>query len=379
MDKKDNFDFEEFEKKLRQLPKVEDNRSKEVIYQNIRKQMNTEPMKKRKQWLVPTVASTFAAFLLILLIPMMLSNESNESEEALPVTEEAEDNEMFAIEVDEVNENAATEQELYISALVDDILLENQRIVTVPFVDEQANFIVPVSFIVRDDDAILHQMTAILEEYDPSYIGLSESPLKGVTFEEVSDTTVAVDIPEVPIGSANEKILVEAIKMAIRPLSYSFATVLVNGIEGIDIGQYGPLDSLDVKSFVSGYYFYESASGIKLLVKGPSEETGALDFEENLQMMQSTNQGLFPTIPEEVVIESVVEEKSGTTTITFSNDTDVLTTPTPLMMIEAILLTARDSGIQEIRFENIGVEELGHYKFNDAISTKIYPNGVAYR
>ncbi|MFV8830008.1 hypothetical protein [Alkalihalobacterium sp. APHAB7] len=371
MDNKDNFDLEEFEKKMKQLPKVEDHRSKNEIFQNIKKQLDTEPQKKRRSWMMPALASATAAGLLLALIPMILSNGS---EEALPYAEEAEAGEMFMVDMDEALEKATEttmEYNNYIPAIVEGNLQDDQRVVTIPYLDEQAMFIVPLSFIVRDDDIILNQISVILEEYDPSAVGLLASPLKGVAMKEVSETTVSVDIPEVLAGSSNQKMLEEALNMVLAPLGYEAFNILVGGQGGVDIGEYGPMEGWPITSSPSGYTAYENSTGRTFLVAGGLGEVTGLTFEDIVRLMASTTPG--------IVIEAVEELSNQAVTISFGQETDLVIHEDSLMLLEAILLTAKHFKVEEVEFHNAGVDELGPYKFNDRISTEISPNGIAFR
>ncbi|MEB1805759.1 MAG: hypothetical protein LPK26_00290 [Bacillaceae bacterium] len=374
MNNKDNFDLEEFENKIRQLPKVEDHRSKDEIFQNIQKQMNVaEPQKKRRSWLMPVLASATAAVLLLALIPMILSNGS---EEALPYAEEAEAGEMFMVDMDEALEEATetTERTVeytnYISAIVEGHLQEDQRVVTIPFLDEQAMFIVPLSFIVRDDDTVLNQISRILEEYDPSTVGLLASPLNGVTIEEVSKTTVSVNVPQVS-GSANEFMLMESIKSVIEPLGYERFNILVDGKRGVDFGHHGLVEEWPVTSSPSGYTAYENSTGRTFLVVGGLGEVTGLGFEDIVSLLASINPG--------IDIEAIEKQSDQAVSISFRQGTNLAILEEALMLVESILLTAKDFKIEEVEFKNAGVEELGPYQLNDRISTKIYPNGIAFR
>ncbi|MDE5416100.1 hypothetical protein [Alkalihalobacterium chitinilyticum] len=371
MDNKDNFDLEEFANKMKQLPKVKDHRSKDEIFRNIQKQIKAaEPQKRRRPWLMPTLASATAAVLLLALIPMILSNGS---EEALPYAEEAEAGEMFMVDMDEALEEATEttmEYTNYISAIIESNLQEDQRVVTIPFLDEQAMFIVPLSFIVRDDDTVLNQISSILEEYDPSTVGLLASPLEGVTMEEVSNTTVSVNIPQVPAGSANENMLMESIKSVIEPLGYERFNILVDGQRGVDIGSYGPVEEMSVTSAPSGYTAYENSTGRTFLVVGGLGEVTGLNFEDIVQLMTSVTSG--------IVIDTI-ETSDQAATILFGQGTELTIHEEALILVEAILLTAKDFKIEEVEFKNAGVEEFGPYQLNDRISTEISPNGIAFR
>ncbi|WP_216831458.1 hypothetical protein [Alkalihalobacterium elongatum] len=376
MDNKDNFDFDKLENKLKQLPKIEDQRSKEVIFQNIKKQMNTAPKKRRRQWLMPTIASATAAVLLFALIPMMLNNEM---EEALPSGEEAEVvNEMFRIDAEDTQEvveealDETVEYTNYIPAILGDNLDSNQRVVTVPFLDDQANFIVPLSFIVRDDDTILNQIAAILEEYDPTHVGLLDTPLKGITMEEVSTTTVDVNIPQILAGSANETMLIEPLKMLLAPLGYEYFNVLVDGQRGVDIGQYGPMENQGISSPPAGYTVYENFTGRTFLIAGGLGEVVGLSLGDIIEPMVSN-------LVEGLEIEQMEYQTGQPVTISFKPGTNLAGNPDGLMLLEAILLTAKDFNVEEVAFSNTGVNELGPYNLDEAVPTNIYPNGIAFR
>ncbi|MEH7224239.1 hypothetical protein V7112_10585, partial [Bacillus sp. JJ1566] len=91
MMKKSEWNDEQLEQMLSQMPTIKDNRKPQEIYQNISLKTNK---RKKKVWIVPTIASVAAALLLFILAPSFITNMNSSSSDS---AEMARDNTSIAI------------------------------------------------------------------------------------------------------------------------------------------------------------------------------------------------------------------------------------------------------------------------------------------
>lgn len=386
-------ELEELEKKLKQLPKIKDRRSKEEIYLNIKSKLNEDQQPKRNKtsWLTPAIASIAAVILIVAIAPTFFNQESDiaipteDLERGMATEEEALIPEAgtFMVE-DEAAENNAVN---YISAIRGEDLAEGQRLVTIPYVDPNAMFVVPISFITREDEPVISQVNQLIEHYDPSVFGLGESSLSGVVLSE-KENSINIDIPseKLYVGTTELEMLRQSIELIGASLEYDRVLISREGSTPVEFGNYGEVNELQISDRAFGYFIYETQNNQRLLIPAnfiyyPFVEKvqDSLTFEETLLEMQNTDLqiGYQASIPPEVNF-TVAEDDKGLLTITFSDTVNEQGDIILLSMIEAILLTAKDFQHDYIEVKGIKLDQIGPYDLTGPISTNIAPNGGGY-
>ncbi len=378
--------YEETEKLLKQMPQVKDERSKDLIYQNIKARLKEQkPVRKNKPWLLSSIASAAAIIIFVLLIPSIFENNEDiamfsneESTDRVGVF----DTEKSLTAEESTMEMAVTFAGGYVRAIKEEDKLDSQLIIPQALIDANARFVVPINVIAEGShiDAEFQNLniTNISGEY-----GLGNSLLDSISFypSMKEEATVVINVPSnrVPVTSSESIMLRQSLESVVATLGYNKMEFMTDGQPGIEFGNYGRLMEIEIASKTQGYFIHQSISGHRFLVPGTFilGENEFMNFRDTIGKMKigDVESGFEASIPEEIVIEDIVENKA-IVTIVFAEGTSLDFSDQSLEMVEAILLTARDFGFEYVIFENTGTEMLGMYSLADPISVNIYPNVI---
>ena len=215
---------------LSQLPEVKDHRSKETIYQDIQKKMNepTRSSRKRKKkthWIIPTIAAAVVLLLAVLITPGLFNQNNEASNVAITESDHSSQNsatsENPSISQDDSKSDITTDHPSKESAessdkgteepptlTEDKITLEhytpafqqsNRESIVLSFPDQQSLLLVPITFELDKSKPLTDNIRTILSTFDPSELGLANSPLADATFELVTENgskTLVANFPE---------------------------------------------------------------------------------------------------------------------------------------------------------------------------------------
>ncbi|MGA9286898.1 MAG: hypothetical protein WBV93_01005 [Anaerobacillus sp.] len=399
---------------LSQLPEVKDHRSKETIYQDIQKKMNepTRSSRKRKKkthWIIPTIAAAVVLLLAVLITPGLFNQNNEPSNVAITESDHSSQNsatsENPSISQDDSKSDITTDHPSKESAessdkgteepptlTEDEITLEhytpafqqsNGESIVLSFPDQQSLLLVPITFELDKSKPLTDSIHTILSTFDPSELGLANSPLANATFELVTDNgnkTLVANFPE--SGDSLSSTQSTAINGSVQKLAESLKAEHINwqtnGEDGYSLGNFGSADST-VNMNPSPYYLYETSTERRFLVEGPSlkgEEGAQLDAALSLMKEGDQNADWYqPSIPSDVAIYSF-DGNGNDATIAFTENSKFHSKEEALQTIEAIMLVASQYNYQTIRFENTGYEQIGDYSLNSPLSVPKSPNAV---
>lgn len=398
MDRKDqHHEISRLENTLKELPKVEDHRSKEFIYEQIKARMEEKPKRSFKGWVTPVFASAAVILLLITIAPSMMNNNNLMSTE-----ETAEDANMsMVLEADKALEEENNEMNMfsdieriegdflqYMGAARKEYLAEGDRIVTIPYTEANAQYVIPLSFIVNDEKSEMEQVKEIVENYQGEQVGVGISSLVNVSFEEINESEVLVDIPseKVFVGTAEVEMLIQSIQSLFSKLGYEVAHLTMDGVAGVPLGNYGDMETLALNGRAHGYFLHTTPNNYSFLVPAKNiyypfvpinpEE---LSFSEILEQMRNSDPGIGyeATIPED--IDFTIETGKVDAKVIFNHHPVFEDPVRTTIMIDAILLTAKDFALETVEFEVSGLEYLGPYPTNEPISVELGINMVFYQ
>lgn len=345
-------EFREIEDKLKQFPKIEDQRTKEEVYTRVMAKIDQPKKRVYRMWYIPAVA----VLLLIVLLANFLQpfNEPNDVAiyESNPVTET---NETEEVKIFTEKDTLIDEQMNYVYAVREHDVLDDRFVVTIPYLEPTKTLVVPISFIIENNEEKLAQIEEMITHFDPHFFGLEHTFLKDVRLKEMNDEELLINIPSNKLLEQHEEdLLYQSMDQFAESLHYE--RVIIEGIEQIS-----------TQSNKYGYFLYTTNTGQTMLV--PISVSSAT-FAETLEKMQETSSEIYqPAIPKD--IRWVIKEEEDYVKIEFDDVSDVNDS-----MIEAILLTARSFGIEYVEFANLPNEVISRYDFTERISTKLAPNGM---
>ncbi|WP_017755623.1 GerMN domain-containing protein [Calidifontibacillus oryziterrae] len=399
----DKFTFDEnkLEQLLQSMPKVRDHQTPEQLFASISSSLEEKiaedrptyknRKKQKPSWIVPAFASVAALLLLALVVPSFLQQNSTMENSQVKLMEEPIAKDKAPIE----NEAGQLGAEMRLFSIAPEsesrvlsVIPEQEEVITVAVPDENIMFVVPLSFTVPKGEK-LAQVETINELLNEQEWGLSQYILEDVSLSEGQTTNgdkkIILDVPadhSFGKGSAMEVIFIATVKETFRQLGYDVVEFTTAGKPGITLGNYGDLNELNLtnEETENVYYLYQPNEQIQpFLVPFPREN----DFTKALAAMKSTTdleiREVTPSIPEEVQFSNVIiENESGKVTIAFEDGTPLMNESKYKIMIEAILMTAKEFGFDAVQFENAAVDIIGPYELSKPIHVPIAVNPMGY-
>lgn len=405
---KSTFDEEQLEKLLKNMPKVKDTQDPEQLFANISSRLEEEKKievkgndnkktPKKKTWILPMLASIAAVIIVSIVLPSFLHQqdsaieETNRANEQKSIIEEKGDLEEAKNFTMMTEEGRMTKMALDVPSHLITELPNDQEFITVAVPDVFAQFVVPVSFIVPTNGEMtkLERMETIGEHLHEEEWGLASYILENVKFsEDQGDHGVKkliIDVPEnhpYGNGSAMEVIFISTVKEIAKQLGYAVVEFRTDGKPGIMLGNYGELKALDLeKDKAKGLYYIFQPNGLmqKYLVPFTKE----IEFPEALEEMklpiEIDPEQIKPAIPESIQFQHVdFNQSTKHAVIEFAEGTILTNDETNLLMVEAILMTAKEYGIKTIEFKNTTVEKIGPFNLLESIQVPLAVNPMPY-
>ncbi|MEH6994644.1 hypothetical protein V7075_18350 [Neobacillus drentensis] len=382
--KKSEWSDKQLEELLRQMPKIEDHRNPRDIYQNL-----SIKKRKRSAWLIPGLAATAALLLFFILIPRFLEGtqsfdsakqEESSSQEKISLADDK--SSILNKEEDGLSgsEPKMMMTEMNKTAIYDDEI-ENGKVITYWIPDSQAQILVPVSIVVPPDDnknwlTIFTESMGLLKEEE---WGLTDYyPLNATLELDEINNTVIVDVPsdhKYGQGSAGEMTFLDILKKTIASNSKINNIILrTNGQPGIEFGNYGEMDKLEVNREGKHGYFFYTPDGLETTYLVPSTGTfqdinAAFEAMKTDQAESSLAASVGPTF--QIKDFSIQDNKL---IIIMDENTLIENTPATVYSFEAILLTAKDFGIEKIMVVNAPIKLLGPFDLSKEVKVPLAPN-----
>ncbi|ANX10609.1 hypothetical protein ABE41_001015 [Fictibacillus arsenicus] len=372
---------EKIEQHLKSLPPIKDRRSKQELYLKVQAKVHYKDNKGKRlpTWSLPAIATACALVIFGVFVPDLIKNggkmeqnkvalESDKGSKGMDAASTATDGDV-SLKADKKAVPAAYHGPIQESSLNGGGV--DQDWVTVGYLDEQAQLVVPVSFVTKTDH-YLNKVNDQIKKFDPKAAGLSGSPLQRATITE-EEETVFIDWPAGSIHEAEESLLKPLMALTFANENQKYKVVFrTDGKEGYEFPRMGPLDSLDLEVPGAPHFRYDAPTTdafiVSLFSAGlegdelPGELKGALDV-----MDEEQGYGLKPLLPKDLEF-GVKEITDDSVEITFPDAFKLSHEDTEdLMMIDAILLTAESYGYESIMFKNTNLDSIGPYQLKEPI------------
>ncbi|MFC0190448.1 hypothetical protein ACFFJY_19335 [Fictibacillus aquaticus] len=359
---------EQIQKHLENMPSFRDKRSKEAIFQKVQLRLVQSDNKKKKSikvWGIPAFASACAVALMIILSPAAIKpfqeRAENDKQEAKFVKEEVNQatskKSATGFTMNNQKEADLKEAPKYHAPIL--ATEQEQDWVTIAYMDEQAQLLVPVSFFVGGGNSYLSQFQEELKKFQPGPAGLAPSPFENMKISEKDDSLV-FDIEPGTLTEADTKLFEQMIDLTFAD-EYTDAYLFSNGVAGYELGNYGKKDKFENLGVPGGPHFmYVSGTQDEYLVSsyGTGFHKGYKSLEEALNAMDELpgDPMLRPVLPAGMVLKA--EETKGLTTIIFPEGTELQDNEETRKMLDAIMLTANSYGSSAVMFKNSGAEQI---------------------
>lgn len=391
---KKQFSEKDLQRLLREMPLIEDQRSKDEVFHMVKKRLQEEmesPRQRRRPILWPVIASIAAMFLIFVLSTSLLFRNDD-----LAGSNQAElDREQFTME-DELpgivlEENQSTTQDQLFTneikiadaalrtAIYEEDLAGNEFTLTLNVPDEMFQNAIPVSVIVQDIEGRtwLDQYIDVMNGINEEELGLAEYyPLNG-TFTLTDAGSVSLNLNSnhtYTMGTAGETMFFKSLD-ALKYQGIAEVHLFENFEPGIQLHHED--EKLTVYSIRptqnTGYLLYETDRQVFLTPSPNSYETIGESFQEMKTGIEKNE--LAPSIPDFVDFK-IIHENPDTLSLSFSPTTEFPDDRSFVYMIEAILLTAKEFGFQYVHFNNIGMDHFQDFDFTKPVHVPVAPNRI---
>lgn len=381
--------------KLNQLPMVEDKLDKDEWYQRISRQVhNTQPKSNPSRKIIPILSTVFVIALLFIIVPSLMNTENMESqndviehetydmasESSVVEQEEAgnaditmEKNELTqfddATEDEEKTENeeesVASEGERYVIQNVE----ANQSIVYGAVPDHQAQYVIPFSMIISNENVLEDSYNALSSHLNEEELGIRPYLFDEVHFEiDQENNQVMMNVSDsftLGEGEAVYSLLDDMLSIMFRPYDIEKVVFQTEGTPGIHLGAMGSIPEMDLPVIEANYKLYDvDNDNLTFLIPIPQEE---LSIEDALNDLKNSDEpfNVHQTVPENVQFN--VDSSENELILNFTDHIDSMNQNEAITMIESILMTAKSYGYEFVSFNNLATEQMGPYQLSDPI------------
>lgn len=376
--------------KLRKLPKIEDQISKDDLYKQIRTKLKrssqTNVKKNLKSNKSKKIIPVFSTVLIVIIISIMLPSFINE----MRYTNESKDfdaNEVSEIEMNAEDSSPVTtdqatndgeeqsEASMNYESYIIDTLPNDQSILHAAMVEEQLQYVIPISFIIPEDVDLSSIYNRIDDYLNEDEWGVLEYMFKEVIFDiDLENNKVIMSLPEsftLGEGTAQANMFGEMLSAMFRP--YGIERVVFDDHHELDLGPYGVISEIEMlEDVLSNYKLYKHPDAERAFLT-PIEQhdktiVEALDDMKN----NDDHYHMVNTIPNGVDFQ--VETTEDELLIQFSNDTALEADQVYITMIEAIVMTAKSYNFEWVTFKNVNIEQIGPYDLTKSLHVPLAIN-----
>lgn len=386
--KKSEWSDRELEELLRQMPRIHDHRDPRDIYQEI-----SLKRKKTRPWVLPGLAATAALLLFLILMPKLMggmhfAHESAEEKSSSSGNTAAQKDSSAFKKGNASSKDAETtktqQANLRKTENVKTAIYEDEvgkgTVLTYWVPDAQAQILIPVSIIANESSgqSWLTNYTELMANLQEEEWGLSDFyPLNATMKLEKDGNTVIVDVPsdhQYGQGSTTETNFINIVQKDISTNSnckkIKFTT---NGQPGIELGNIGSKEEIDVASQNNHAYFFYFPADSKLPFLAPSTETYK-NINSAFEAMRNDQSGglksslhSFPQIDQVSMSNKIMY-------VSFDANSSLQDDQESVLSFEALLLTAKEFGVEKVMIKNSPLSNLGPFDLTKEINVPIAPN-----
>ncbi|MFY4775939.1 hypothetical protein [Metabacillus sp. RGM 3146] len=418
--KKSEWNEEGIEKLLGELPGITDKRPKSEIRQNVEMRMQ---QKSRKVWIGPLIASAAVLLILFIVSPSWISQltgsqssnekssssskgpekievsensaakkESVNSKKSLPETPVSDssktpvsdsskapqsDSENRAPAIAENKETAPKQTAVAKTFVVPES--QKNRAVVIALRDQNIENIIPVTFEGSVNDSKPSQINQLLDHVNIEAMGFAPPEIKGLEFQDQPLNTVHVNVTDGrKISSEADSFLKDILEETFRWSGYKKIDLMTNGKEGIDFGPYGKLNSLELKKEMKkAYYLFQTETQHQKLLT-PSRETYATINQAVEAMKTKENNSQKSLLLKELPIKEL-KSAGHELIIYFSKHSQMEKSEQYVVMLEGLLLTAKEFGFETVRFKNLQAARIGRMDVTKPVAVPYSPNPIHWK
>lgn len=391
----EDWNEDKIEEILKNAPKIHDTRSKEEIFERLKKDgiFDEEPpkkMSKKRINLVPGLIAACAILLLAFLVPSFMKNENlEEATTSNEILDSAESTDMNILSTQEKGEKVAKlmTMETDIKTSVYPEQLEGNTVFSIGLASDAADSI-PVTILIPNEKVMEDlgksnpTQVELYNEYAPQLneklLGFTDyHPYVGQISEE-HDKVIHKLPNDHPYDEASATLSTYYASLTNTFSSYDEVEFVDENNQPIHFSEAGEKHSLLLhdESKQYGYFKYVQQDGGEYLA--PNFRETYTTVEEAMEALKTTTNDIYQSVilPD---VDYTAKENVEIVKITFKTEFDLnnYNQVEVMQMIEAILLTA--SGFEKaVQFENIAQTEWQGFDFTKPLPIPVGPNELPY-
>lgn len=363
---------------IKKLPEINDDLKKETLYNRISSDLSSHPnsRKRKNNKLLPIVAASsvtaliFITFFFAGLFPFKQNTDLTSNQDTNSPDNETKEVNLESDNKHQGNELQYSESEEVESFVVQDLIPSPFTIVYGAAIDEQQQFVVPISFIV-EESADLNQSYNDMEHFiDDEKWGLHENLLSDALFQ-LSDTEVIIELDNdfsLTEGSADAYMLERLLSTMFTPYGIGKAVFRTekDGNENIEELPLGGVKNVSYKLYRNQFLV-------------PISNSDNLSISEAISEMKVNEEefSIDQTVPSD--IEMDIQSEDDQLALIFEEDTTFDNNQEAIVMVESLLMTAKSFGFQTVQFHNSPLTQIGDYNLNAPIAVPEAVNPVDLR
>lgn len=319
---------------LKSMPDIKDIRNKDDLFDSISKHTSTESEPKRKEFNVVPLVAVASALFLVIFVPFLLNNNSNQMSDRVVHNESSDmggeesisfsDSDSDVAEEESIEMASEEEQKIFhtTSDLVVSHLDTNHSIIQLTISDAAKDYSLPLSVIVPSDV----EEIAFQEQLEQYLTNFKNNSLDQIT---IYPTDIKHDLKDV-----------QSIKQTpVEPASY---------------------------------LLFDNQHFIKVIQEESTTISEAIaELKVDVPKMNATQ-----TIPEQFRFK--IREENDLLYFELEESQLIMDDGIAITMIESILLTAKSYGFRAVKFDNMPVEFMGSYTFEEPIEVPLGANPIYY-
>lgn len=377
---------------LQELPNIKDDMEKEVLYNHISSNLTSEPdlNKRKNSKFLPIFATTTIALIFITsflfttdMLPLeqsseiatnqeMIVNRADEANELARTnknqenyTEYSESGEMHRVESNEQSKS-------FVIANTDNSPL---TIVYGAMTDEQQQYVIPLSFIMEENTDVNKSYNDMEQFIDDENWGINEYMLRDASFQ-LKESEVLIDLEsDFSLDEGTTHMFERFLSTMFTPYGIRKAVFRTdkNG-NGIELEPYGNIKELSLQEEENVYYkLYQN----QFLVPITNSDNVSISGAISEMKMKEEGFPIVQTIPSGIELDVLTEDEQ--LTLTFEDNTSLDNNQQGIIMVEALLMTAKSYGFQTVQFHNSPVNQIGNYNLSTPINVPEAVNPVDLR
>ncbi|MFP7230591.1 GerMN domain-containing protein [Bacillus subtilis] len=362
---KSDWNEEQIKELLSQLPAVKDYRSPQDIYRRLA--MEKSNKKPAVRWIGPACATAIAVYIAFIISPQFFDQAQPQQKEA------SQENAVAKTETaDSPKAASALDQTSYVVPEK-----KQNHYITVAIADAETSAIIPVSIQKTNAYQTIQDMLSVSSELDildhaitiPSFIDELEIKEK----PKQKELSIQVHQPVTAFSLKDDTLLKKLLKESLKWSPYEKIKFLSEQNDsGVRIGSYGTFTEISIpKQSRRAYYLYKNEQGNFLI---PSEKTFDT-VKEAIKEMESSSQEHTTPLIQAGTVHSVTKKQKHLY-VRFSKESEVEDSIASILMIEGLLLTAKEFGFTEVTFTETRTKKIGRYDVSHAIPVPAAPNPI---